>query len=127
MFSQQDDSVLTLLATTIFADKRVFAKEIEMFLSAAQSLPVGTERSAPVSQSTLLLWFEANRDELSSMHERDDFQSWITAILDDLADYPHHRDLLSAMHDVARADGQVHISETALAALCARHWGLRAA
>lgn len=127
MFTQQDDDILTLLATTIFADKRVYAREIETFLTAAQTLNVGAERTQPVTQSTLLLWFEANRDELSKIHKRDDFAAWLHDLIDRLSDYPNKDGFFDMMHKISISDGEVHVSETALSVICAERWNLQAA
>ena len=127
MFTQRDDDLLTLLATMIFADKRVYAKEIEAFVEMAKHLRVGSERTKPITDSTLLLWFEANRDKLSEIHTRPDFEKWLNIRLDRLKDYPGKSAFLKMMGDVAAADGEVHISETALGVLAARRWKLLAA
>ncbi len=127
MFTQRDDDLLTLLATMIFADKRVFAKEIEAFVDMAQRLHVGSERSKPVTRSTLLLWFEANKATLCNIHEHPDFENWLNEHLDRLKDYPGKSALLKMMNDIAASDGEVHVSETALCVLAARRWKLRAA
>lgn len=127
MFTQEDDDILTLLATTIFADKRVYAKEIETFLSVAQELKVGAERSNPVTQTTLLLWFEANRDELAQIHDRKDASTWLHGLIDRLSGYSDKDTFLAMMSKISESDGEIHISEIALSAICARRWKLSAA
>lgn len=124
MFTETEDDILTLLGITIFADKRVFAREIESFIESASELDLGTGRSERVNNDTLLLWFEANRQELKTLHTRTDFEPWITALIDRLAGYPHKERLLSIIYDISRSDGEIHVSETALMVLCARRWGL---
>lgn len=127
MFTEQEDDLLTLLAVTIFADKRVFAREIEAFLHSSKTLNLGAGRSKKVNQDTLLLWFEANRQELKAIHTRDDFADWFADLTRRLAAYPDKEKLLGIMNDIARSDGEVHVSETALMVLCARNWNINIA
>ena len=93
----------------------------------AKRLRVGAERSAPITDTTLLLWFEANKDSLAAMHTRSDFDTWLNKHLDRLTDYPGKSAFLKMMGEVSAADGEVHISETALSVLAARRWNLIAA
>jgi len=128
MFSETIDNILKLLAITVFADKRVYADEIETFINSASNLDAFDKSDVHISPAKLLVWFETHRDELKNHVEPNGtFENWIYKILDNLSAHPDRHAILNRMIKISKADGEVHISEKALIALTAKHWKIRLA
>ena len=128
MFTETIDDILKLLAVTVFADKRVFADEIDTFINSTTSLDALDNSEIDLSPDKLLVWFEKHRDDLKThMETNSTLETWISKILDNLSDHPDRHAILNRMIKISKADGEVHISEKALIALTARHWDIRLA
>ena len=123
MFSKTTHDVLTLLAVTVFADKHVYSSEIKEFINVAKTLPHCQNPDDKLSEARLLAWFEQNRLELKSLHASQAFEDWLLSLLERLSGLKDKTSLLQAMRLIARADGEVHISETALITLAKYYWG----
>lgn len=124
MISDELHDVLSLLAATIFADKRVFATEIESFMKMAgkiQRLRGGDER---LSEAKLLSWFDSNVDIIRGKLLSPAFESWFYETLERLDSLADKQALINIMLDIAKADDEFHISEKALIILTAQHWNL---
>ena len=124
MISNDLHSLLSLLAATIFADKRVFAKEVETFLKAAEKIQQLCKTDETISEAKLLSWFESNADTIRKKLQTPDFEPWFYGCLDRLAELHDHQALISIMTDIAKADDEFHISEQALLVLTTNHWDL---
>lgn len=128
MFTVPINNVLTILALTVFADKRVFADEINSFINSARNLESLTDKDQSISPPKLLAWFEVNRDELKArMQHGKSFEMWLNNLLDALSDHPDRHAILNRMIKISKADGEVHVSEKALLALTARRWRIKLA
>ena len=118
--------ILTILAVGVFADKRVFSSEIQVFTESAMhaALP-NREMSAP-SGAKALLWFEKNKDEIRAKFDgpRSDFDAWLIPILERLAGNVDQEGLLRFLEKISLADEELHVSEEALIVLVKRVWGL---
>jgi len=124
MFTTEQNNILSLIAATIFADKRVFASEIEAFVKAARNLrPLRRSKNAP-SEADILLWYETNKPDIQGKISTPYFKDWYYDLLEKLSDIPEKNSILEVMQEVSRADGSVHVSERALMMLAKRHWGL---
>ena len=66
MFTETIDNILKLLAVTVFADKRVFADEIDTFINSTTSLDALDNSEIDLSPDKLLVWFETHRDGLKT-------------------------------------------------------------
>lgn len=117
-------TILSLIAATIFADKRVHASEIETFIKATSKLRIIKKLDPKMTQARLLDWFEANKDDIRDNITTPYFKDWLYKILDRLAETPDKDAILNVMHRISIADDQIHVSERALITLTARHWGL---
>jgi len=126
MISEELHDLLSLLAATIFADKRVFAQEIETFLKAAEDIREIRNTNETVSEAKLLSWFDANADNIRNKLQTPEFESWFYACLDRLGELDDKQALMSIMQDIAKADDDFHISEKALIVLTASYWNLSA-
>ena len=124
MLSREHHNILSLIAATIFADKRVFAAEIEMFAKAAAKLKHLQQASPKLSEARLLIWYEENKDDIRANVAAPYFKDWFYDILEQLKSVQDKEAILDVMEKIARADGSVHISERALTALAKRYWGM---
>ena len=116
------DDLLSLLTLTIIADNRIFAQEIEVFLHASVTLQAELGFEPALGHAQLLTWFEDNRERISSLLTLADFEAALGGILARLAHLPDKTPILDQMHAISIADEEMHISETALITLAARHW-----
>ena len=97
MFAKKTHDVLTLLAFTIFADKRIFASEVQAFMTAAQSLPHFQNSDVKMSEARLLAWFEENRLPLRKRHNDGEFGPWFTALLARLRTIEYKNEILLSL------------------------------
>lgn len=125
MFTNSIDSILKLLALTVFADKRVFADEIDTFINSARNFEAFETSETDLSPAKLLAWFETHRGELKDRLENlSTFEIWVNNILDDLSDHPEKHAILNRMIKIAKADRELHVSEKALIVLTAQRWNI---
>ena len=128
MFPDNINSILKLLALAVFADKRVFADEIDTFINSAKNLEAFETSETDISPAKLLTWFESHRGELKDRLENlSTFEIWVNDILDNLSDHPEKHAILNRMIKIAKADRELHISEKALIILTARRWNINLA
>jgi len=122
MISDELHNLLSLLAATIFADKRVFATEVETFLNTADNIKQISHRDESISEAKLLSWFESNADSLRSKLQTSHFESWFYECLNKLDGLCDKQALINLMDKIAKSDEEFHISEKALIVLTAKHW-----
>lgn len=118
------DDILRLLVATIFADKRIFASEIDAFLSSAIILPAISQSKRNFSEAKLLAWYEIHKDTIRDKITTPYFKDWFYELLDKLSHLEDKKSILRAMKDISIADGEVHVSERALITLAARYWSV---
>jgi hypothetical protein len=119
-----EEALLSLLAITVLADKRVYAVEIDSFVKMALSLNAQISFSEAVSEPKLLMWFELNRDNLRATIKTPAFKIWYNDCLETLASVPEKPQILEAMTQIAHADQDIHFGEIALITLTAKHWNI---
>ena len=122
MTDKTTHDILTLFALVIFADKRVFAREIEAFVDICVNTLSRNKHLKEMDEAEVLLWYEENRAEMKRYLDAPDFEEKFTALLDRLHPIPGKSEVLAAMNYIAASDGEVHVSETALIVLARRHW-----
>ena len=122
--SPLENDILSLIAATIFADKRIYASEVETFLSASSKLKVLQDSKPALSEARLLAWYELNKDDIRQKITTPYFKDWFYHLLEQLSDVDDKQSILDVMHDISRADGSVHVSERALITLAKRFWGM---
>lgn len=115
--NQLIEDILTVLAATVLADKRIFAEEIEAFVESSKSICRELEMDPPLSEAKLLSWFEINRDKIKQKLRHNNFESWFEALLKRLNENSILSDLLEHMDFIAKSDGELHVSEKALQVL----------
>jgi tellurite resistance protein len=114
--------ILSLIAATVFADKRVFASEIDVFIQATSKLKIVRRLDPKISEAKLLVWYETNKDEIRLKLGTPYFKDWFYEILERLKDVPDKELILEVMRKISHADGNIHVSERALIALSERYW-----
>ena len=115
-------SVLELLAVTMFADKKVLASEIQAFVANVQWLQNDYVLKTSLSEGEIIKWYEANKDAMRALIQPGNFEAWMDIKVEELKDFPDKHLLLRAMDEIAHADGEKHISEKALEVLTAKKW-----
>lgn len=122
--SSEQNYLLSLIAATIFVDKRIYASEIETFVKATAKLRPLQEAKPKLSEAKLLAWYEANKDDIRQKTTTPYFKDWFYDLLKNLSDVQDKHSILDAMQDISLADGAVHVSERALITLAKRFWGV---
>lgn len=124
MTSTEQNNILSLIAATIFADKRVYASEVEVFCKATANLKVLQQTTSKLSEAKILIWYEMNKDDIRQKITTPYFKDWFYDLLDQLSDVQDKKSILNIMQKISLADGDVHVSERALMALAKRYWGI---
>ena len=119
-----ENNILSLIAATIFADKRVYASEVETFMSASGKLAALQNANPKLSEARLLAWYELNKEDIRQKITTPYFKDWFYHILEQLSDVEDKQSILDVMHEISLADGSVHVSERALITLAKRFWGM---
>lgn len=125
MLSSHADDILTVLALTVFADKQVKQAEIDSFVQAANRLQLLRDIEPRMSEARLLAWFHNNKVKIISKMNSTDFELWYKSCLDRIQNVKDKNALLSIMGQISIADAEVHVNETALIIITARHWGIK--
>ena len=116
MFNRQTEAVLSLTAFSIFADKRVLSEEISKFISLSPKLRATGISGIEITEPKLLHWFELNRSALEDKMKLGPagLKKWISLVIDDLSGFNQRKLILDWITEIAKADGEHHISEKAL-------------
>ena len=116
MFNRQTEAVLSLTAFSIFADKRVLSEEISKFMSLSNVLRKTDISDIEITEPKLLHWFEMNRSILQDKMTLGPagLKRWINIVIDDLSEFKQKSLILDWITQIAKADGEHHISEKAL-------------
>jgi len=125
LMKTETNNILSLIVATIFADKRIYASEVDVFLKSTLSLKVLRQVEPRLSEAKLLNWYEMNKADIQAKITAPYFKDWFYSLLDQLSGLPEKSSVLNVMRDISVADGEVHVSERALITLAERHWGLR--
>ena len=125
MYQNDIENTLSLLAATIFADKRVYSQEISTFVNGAAKLDIVRKAHPNLSEAKILIWYEANKDRIKGKMMTPYFKDWFYSLLDNLSGVKDKGSLLSVMRDISKSDNDLHVSERALCSLAARYWGVK--
>jgi len=122
MFDHEVEAVLSVIALSIFADKRVLSTEITAFVKSADVISAHVNSDLQLSEPKLLLWFELNRERIQAKMQLGpaEFEAWFDSIFEDFARIPDKTFISDIVENIARADGELHISEKALSAMLDR-------
>ena len=118
------DALLSLLAMTALADKRLYASEIDSFVRAGIRLQSDQGIEDEVTEPKLLMWFELNRDKLKAQMRTPGFEGWFEDCVENLMSVKGKPKILEAMCQISRADDDLHVGEIALIKLTANIWNV---
>lgn len=124
MVSEDLHDILSVIAVMIFADKRVFAKEIETFLKMSEKVQQLHKVDDRLSEAKLLSWFDANSAIIRDKIQTPRFESWFYGCLDRLSGIYDKGAIIDIMGEIAKSDDDFHISEQALIILTANRWNV---
>lgn len=114
-----DQSVLELLAMTIFADKKVCSEEIMAFVETVQFLQVKNVLLTDLSEAKIILWYETYKSSLAEQLKTAEFEDWLRKTLAQVRQVADKQVILEGIEKIARADNELHISEKAFKVLAA--------
>lgn len=124
MFNPQINAVLTLIALSIFADKRVLSTEITAFVKSADIIQKNVKSPIPITETKLLMWFELNRGDIQEKMRLSSprFKQWFDQVVSELPILRDKSFISKIVGDIAKADGELHISEKALSVMLERRF-----
>jgi hypothetical protein len=114
--------ILSLIAATVFADKRILTSEIDVFITSTLKLDIVKQLEPNISEAKLKAWFKRNKDDINQRLATPYYKDWLYEILDRLKDVPNKEPILKVMEQISIADQEVHVSERTLIALSERYW-----
>lgn len=114
--------ILSLVAATIFADKRIHASEIEVFIKKAGNLKALQGATPSLTEARLLQWYETHGEDIRQKITAPYFKDWFYDLLEQLSDVADKHSILNIMEQISIADGTIHVSERALLTLAKRFW-----
>ncbi len=122
MVSEELGDVLTLLAVTIVADKKVVSEEVQAFLTCAQRLQLAMDLKPVLTHARLMAWIELNQEWISHITKPEYYERSLETVFDRLSHLNNKESILEAMMAISEADNEVHANEHALMVMAARHW-----
>ena len=126
MLDTELEDILTVLAVGVYADKRIFASEIQAFTRSVSSVALSRRENSTVTGAQALLWFEMNKDEIRDKFDgpRPEFDAWIIPILERVSEHGNIDELIGLLDIISVADDEFHISKKAFIVLVKKIWGL---
>lgn len=115
-----NQSILELLAMTIFADKKIYADEIQAFTHSVIKLQNEGMLSTNMTEVKIILWYETHKDALMEYLTTSKFEIWLSGKIFDLDRVPDKFKVLEAIEYISFSDGEEHISEKALRMLASK-------
>jgi uncharacterized tellurite resistance protein B-like protein len=119
----QVNNVLRLLTFVIVADAKIYQKEIDAFLAAADGLDMSDRDGKRLSRTWLFEWFLQYCENIRAESTLPNVDTKLVKLFVRLQSWPTKQQLLAALCKVAAADGHFHINEKVLIALAAAYWG----
>ena len=125
MIDTELEDILTVLAIGVYADKRIFASEIQVFTQSVSGIELSKRENSKVSGAQALLWFEMHKDEIREKFDgpRSEFDAWIIPILYRVSEHGNIDELIGLLDTISLADDEFHISEKAFIVLAKKVWG----
>jgi len=114
--------ILSLIAATVLADKRILTSELDVFMTSTRQLDIVNQLEPTISEAKLKAWFERNKNDISQKLATPYFKDWLYEVLDRLKDVPNKAPILKVMQEISIADQDVHVSERTLIALSESYW-----
>lgn len=105
------EDTLTLLASVILIDKKVYPEEVETFASAVNRLSHLIDPNILFTDSMAKDWFMANRTSIDLRLKHDDGRAMIKGLLHKLSSFKDSKEVFFNMIRIAHADKEYHSSE----------------
>ena len=125
MLAHKMSDLLSLLALSIFIDKKVFSQEIDTFMHGVKELQDALGVELRLTEASTLSWFDKHREELKHQVESHSFSRWIAPLLERLKPLKNKKQNLDVMYQISISDDEFHPSEKKLISLAANHWDMR--
>ena len=124
MIDTELEDILTVLAIGVYADKRIFASEIQAFTRSVSGVELSKRENSKVSGAQALMWFEMHKDEIRAKFDgpRPEFDAWIVPILERVSEHGNIDELIRLLDTISVADDEFHISEKAFIVLAKKAW-----
>lgn len=106
---------------TIFADKRILSEEIDAFAQSVKSLQSQTILDSQLSETGVLVWYEANKCALGNAMKSHKFEDWLHKVSPALRKLDDVSPIMNAIAQISNADDEYHVSENAYAALIKKY------
>ncbi len=125
MIDTELEDILTVLAIGVYADKRIFASEIQAFTRSVSGVELSKRENSKVSGAKALMWFETHKDDIRAKFDgpRPEFDAWIVPILERVSEHGNIDELIRLLDTISVADDEFHISEKAFIVLAKKAWG----
>jgi len=125
MIDTELEDILTVLAIGVYADKRIFASEIQAFTRSVSGVELSKRENSKVSGAQALMWFETHKDDIRAKFDgpRPEFDAWIVPILERVSEHGNIDELIRLLDTISVADDEFHISEKAFIVLAKKAWG----
>jgi len=125
MIDTELEDILTVLAIGVYADKRIFASEIQAFTRSVSGVELSKRENSKVSGAQALMWFETHKDDIRAKFDgpRPEFDAWIIPILHRVSEHGNIDELIGLLDTISLADDEFHISEKAFIVLAKKAWG----
>ena len=127
MIDTELEDILTVLAIGVYADKRIFASEIQAFTRSVSGVELSKRENSKVSGAQALMWFERHKDDIRAKFDgpRPEFDAWIVPILERVSEHGNIDELIRLLATISVADDEFHISEKAFIVLAKKVWGAK--
>ena len=115
-----------VLTVGIYADKRIHASEVEVFIKSVSRVDLAKKDMPKLTEAKALAWFEMNKDHVRHIFSgpRSEFDAWFIPILERVGRDADKPALLHLLNMIFLADHEMHVSETALMNLIKGVWKL---
>lgn len=97
--------LLKLLGLMVVADQRIYKETVDAYVDAVMELRVVIDPSLIMTRQMAFDWFFYHKDELMAVVEGLEYDTVLLDIISNFRNLPHKLDVLTAMVNVAIADG----------------------
>lgn len=116
------ENVLQLLTVVILVDEKVYPEEVETFSIAVQKISEQIDPNILFTQSMARDWFKANRESVQLKLKATGATAMINATIQNLRNFPGHKDIFFNMIRIAHSDQEYHTKEHAVIKMASDAW-----
>ena len=100
--------LLKLLGLMVIADKKVYKESVDAYVDAVMELRAVIDPKLVVTRQMAFDWFFIHKEELLSIIDGLEYDTALLDIISHFRNLPHKLDVMTAMVNVAIADGTYH-------------------